>query len=38
VAGIVTRNTKDFAGATIRIFAPEELLYAVLSERPESVL
>lgn len=36
VAGIVTRNTKDFADATLPVFAPEELLYAVLSEQPHS--
>jgi len=34
VAAIVTRNTKDFSGATVPVFAPEELLSAALAEKP----
>jgi hypothetical protein len=34
VAAIVTRNTKDFSGATVPVFAPEELLSAALAEEP----
>jgi len=32
--GIVTRNAKDFAAATIPVFSPHELLSAVLSAQP----
>lgn len=34
VAGIVTRNAKDFSGATVTIYTPEELLLAALTEQP----
>jgi predicted nucleic acid-binding protein len=34
VAGIVTRNVKDFSGATMPVFTPDELLCAVLSQKP----
>ncbi len=31
VAGIVTRNTKDFKGATLPVFSPKELLSGVVA-------
>jgi len=31
VAGIVTRNTKDFRGATLPVFSPKELLSGVVA-------
>ncbi|HCW51656.1 MAG TPA: PIN domain nuclease [Clostridiales bacterium] len=34
VAGIVTRNVKDFSGAAMPVFAPDELLCAVLAQQP----
>jgi predicted nucleic acid-binding protein len=35
VAGIVTRNAEDFSGATVTVYAPEELLLAALTEQPK---
>ena len=33
--GIVTRNAKDFSGATVPVLSPEELLCAALAEQPQ---
>ena len=34
VAGIVTRNARDFEKASLPVLSPEELLSAVLAEKP----
>ncbi len=31
--GIVTRNVKDFSGASVAVFSPEELLYGALTQQ-----
>lgn len=35
VGAIVTRNAKDITEATVPVFSPEELLCAVLAEKPK---